>query len=222
LIKSFLDELKRLDLYDNTMLILTSDHGEEFHDHIGWEHGHTLYNEVLRVPLLIKFPQSKYRGTRIEPYVGLVDIMPTILEEGGWLSEGSEMDGKSLLSLIGGKEKRGRILMSYLPDGMVECIPQRIALIRSPYKLVINQDYPARAYQYFTPPPPKQEAVELYHLDRDPLERKNLADQERNLAQELAKLAEAYLKEGVQGKKSQRFVWDEGLEEKLRALGYIK
>jgi len=222
LIKPLLEDLKRLELYDETMIILLSDHGEEFYDHISWEHGHTLYNEVLRVPLLIKFPHSKHRGTRIEPYVGLVDLMPTILEEGGWLSAGPKLEGKSLLSLIEGGEKKGRTLMSYLPDGMAECIPQRIALIRSPYKLVINQDYSARAYEYFSPPPPKQEAVELYHLGRDPLERKNLADQERNLAQELIKQAEAFLKRGDRGRKSQKFLWDKALEEKLRALGYIK
>jgi arylsulfatase A-like enzyme len=222
LIKPLLEDLKKLDLYDETMIVLLSDHGEEFYDHISWEHGHTLYNELLRVPLIVKFPHSKFRGTRIEPYVGLVDLMPTILEEGGWLSGGPKLDGKSLFSLIEGREKKGRTLMSYLPDGMAECIPQRIALIRSPYKLIINQDYPARAYEYFSPPPPKQEAVELYHLGRDPLERKNLADQERNITQEFIKQAEAFLKRGDRGKKSQKFVWDKALEEKLRALGYIK
>jgi hypothetical protein len=54
------------------------------------------------------------------------------------------------------------------------------------------------------------------------LERKNLADQERNLAQELIKQAEAFLKRGDRGRKSPKFLWDKALEEKLRALGYIK
>ena len=65
-IKPFIKELKKLNLYDRTMIILTSDHGEEFRDHYSWGHGHNLYNEVIKVPLIIKFPYSKYSGKKVK------------------------------------------------------------------------------------------------------------------------------------------------------------
>jgi len=80
--KSFgtlLDTLKRLELYDESLIIFTSDHGEEFWEHGGFEHGHTLYNEVLWVPLMIKLPLSASRG-EIDKLVTTESIMPTILD----------------------------------------------------------------------------------------------------------------------------------------------
>jgi hypothetical protein len=55
LIKPLIQELKDLGIYRRTMLVFTGDHGEEFYDHGGWFHGHSLYNEILKVPLIIKF-----------------------------------------------------------------------------------------------------------------------------------------------------------------------
>jgi arylsulfatase A-like enzyme len=74
--------LKKEDLYEDALIIISSDHGEEFWDHGGFEHGHTLYNELLRVPLLIKLPSS-FRApvhTIIEENVSMQQILPTILE----------------------------------------------------------------------------------------------------------------------------------------------
>ena len=59
---------------------VTSDHGEEFLDHGGTKHGRTLYEEVLRVPLLIRMPDLSSAGRTFDRPVGLVDLMPTVLE----------------------------------------------------------------------------------------------------------------------------------------------
>ncbi len=75
----FLSELHRLGVYDDALIVLTSDHGEEFWEHNGFEHGHTLYDELLWVPLLVKLPHSANRG-RVRRQVSTRRIAPTILD----------------------------------------------------------------------------------------------------------------------------------------------
>lgn len=75
----FLEHLKDLGIYDNSLIILTSDHGEEFWDHNGFEHGHTVYNELLSVPLFIKLPKSARHQT-FSRLVSLESILPTVLD----------------------------------------------------------------------------------------------------------------------------------------------
>jgi len=109
LIGQLVNKLKQLGLYQQTMIIVTSDHGEEFFDHSGWEHGHTLYDELIKVPLIIKFPDLKYKGQRSKTIVSLVDLMPTICDEMRVDSSGLKIDGKSLIPVLRGKEKKDRI-----------------------------------------------------------------------------------------------------------------
>ncbi len=75
----FLDTLREMGLYDDSLIIVTSDHGEEFWDHDRFEHGHTMYNELLRIPLMAKLPQS-HTSTTVDSYVGTQAILPTVLE----------------------------------------------------------------------------------------------------------------------------------------------
>ena len=80
---SLLDTLKRLNLYEESLIILTSDHGEEFWEHSGFEHGHTLYNEVLWVPLMIKPPlygSKKLAKKVVSQVITTASITPTILD----------------------------------------------------------------------------------------------------------------------------------------------
>jgi len=75
------DWLKKQGLYDNTLIVLTSDHGEEFHEHGGWWHGYTLYQEVIHVPLIVKLPGANgdYRGAVDSGISQAIDIAPTVL-----------------------------------------------------------------------------------------------------------------------------------------------
>ena len=77
----FIDSLKALGIYDDALIVFTADHGEEFGEHgmYGW-HGHTMYDELLHVPLIIKLPRSVAAGTVISKQVRSIDIAPTILE----------------------------------------------------------------------------------------------------------------------------------------------
>ncbi|MEM1204647.1 MAG: sulfatase [Acidobacteriota bacterium] len=96
---ALLEELKRRGLYDDTLVVLVSDHGEEFLDHGDWEHGRTLYDEQLRVPMIVKLPGGTGAGSRLAVRAGHVDLLPTLMEAAG-LGPGPEVDGRSLLPAI--------------------------------------------------------------------------------------------------------------------------
>ncbi|MBN1593877.1 MAG: sulfatase, partial [Candidatus Coatesbacteria bacterium] len=79
---SFLfEKLKAIGIWSNTMVIVTSDHGEEFWDHGSLSHGFRLFEEQIHVPLIVKLPHFRDAGVRIARQVGLIDIMPTVLSE---------------------------------------------------------------------------------------------------------------------------------------------
>jgi hypothetical protein len=79
----FVRELKALGLYDDALVLFMADHGEEFLDHGRWLHGRSLFDELIRIPLVLKLPGGRGRGARIERQVQGVDVMPTLLEAMG-------------------------------------------------------------------------------------------------------------------------------------------
>jgi arylsulfatase A-like enzyme len=74
------DELKARGEYDNTLIIVVSDHGEEFWEHGGMDHGHTLYEELVRVPFIVKLPGGAQAGGQRDHLVEMIDLAPTILD----------------------------------------------------------------------------------------------------------------------------------------------
>ncbi len=76
----FIAQLKANGQYDNTLIVLSADHGEEFLEHGGWWHGTTLYEEQIHVPLIVKMPQQAQAGTRAPWVVRHIDIAPTITD----------------------------------------------------------------------------------------------------------------------------------------------
>ena len=78
-----LDLLGELDVLDETIIVLTSDHGEEFFEHGGKGHGKNLFDESILVPLIVRYPPGVRGGTVIETQVSLIDIAPTILSLAG-------------------------------------------------------------------------------------------------------------------------------------------
>src|SRR5207247_87007 len=73
------DDLKRRGLYDRTLVVLTADHGEEFHEHGGWWHGTTLYDEQIHVPLIVKPPGAHALARLRDELANSLDIAPTIV-----------------------------------------------------------------------------------------------------------------------------------------------
>ena len=97
-----LDGLRQRGLEERTVVVLTSDHGEEFGEHgvVGW-HSHTLFDELLRVPLVVRLPGGAHAGHRIEYQVSGIDLAPTVLDAAG-LVPPATFQGRSLLDLVEG------------------------------------------------------------------------------------------------------------------------
>ncbi len=89
-------------LGDNDIVVLYSDHGEEFFEHTGFEHGHTLYDELLRVPLVVRAPGLP--GGRFDTPVSLLDLAPTLTELAG-LDPLPGVEGMSLAPIARGEEQ---------------------------------------------------------------------------------------------------------------------
>jgi arylsulfatase A-like enzyme len=90
--------LRKEELYDKTLIVFTSDHGEEFGEHGSWGwHSHTLYDELLKVPLLVKLPCNSRAPLRVREQARIIDIVPTVLEVVG-LPVPPASDGVSLLT----------------------------------------------------------------------------------------------------------------------------
>lgn len=112
---AFLQVLIDLGLYDDATIVFTSDHGEEFAEHFAFDHGRTLFEEQLRVPLWIKYPGGgPMGGSRGEP-VSLADLAPTLLELAGASREISEFDGESLESRTGRLRSEGWVFAAVHP-----------------------------------------------------------------------------------------------------------
>lgn len=111
-----LDLLRRRDLFDNSLIIVTSDHGEEFLDHGMVIHAQSAYEEFARVPLVIKMPGQERSGVRIDDLAAMIDVMPTILDRLG-IQVPAQAQGSSLLPLI----RTGRPVHDdvHLEDGIV-------------------------------------------------------------------------------------------------------
>jgi arylsulfatase A-like enzyme len=100
-----IDDLGSRGLLDNTIVVITADHGEILYEH-EYYFGHDigLYDECIHVPLIIRAPDEESRGIRVGPMVQTLDIMPTVLDLLG-LERPSYLEGKSLVSLLGGSEE---------------------------------------------------------------------------------------------------------------------
>ncbi|MAA80593.1 MAG: hypothetical protein CL916_15160, partial [Deltaproteobacteria bacterium] len=125
MIKQIVDELKRSGLWDNTVIVLLSDHGEEmFADELpykyhGPNHGYHPYGDGQHhVMLGVRFPDGSFKGKEITDTVRLIDLAPTIAEHFS-LDWDNEVDGKSLISLMKG-EKEDEERLVYIETGVSE------------------------------------------------------------------------------------------------------
>ncbi len=222
LVGALTSKLRALGLYDDTLVVLTSDHGEEFYEHGSWEHGHALYDESLKVPLIIKFPGSKFRGKRVGSFVRLVDVMPTILEAFDIGADGLGLDGRGLLGVLRGREKRDRAVLAHLAGGVLNnAVPARTCLTEGRTKVILNRPYGPAAAGFFLSPPPAVPEVEAYDLAADPGERADIAARRAGDAARLVSLMRELEAKGRK-KSGPGTEIDAETEEKLRALGYIR
>ena len=98
-----MDELDALKLRDSTIVVLLSDHGEEFFEHGGKDHRRTLYDEVIHIPLIIRMPGRVPAGGRFSEQVRMIDVLPTILELAN-VTPSKAIMGQSLVPLFEGEK----------------------------------------------------------------------------------------------------------------------
>ncbi len=222
LIAPLVAQLKKLGLYDRTMIVITADHGEEFYEHGGWLHTHSIHQELIRVPLLVKFPGSRDAGKRVERYARLTDIMPTILKEMSVDFSPKDLDGKNLGPLIEGAETGPqRPVRCELAGIITNHVPRKRSVTRDTYRVISNDAYTPQDLAYFAFPPPPLVPLEIYDLSADPGEAKNLVLNRPDLARELLKYLEDSFKPRRKTVGGTALLTPE-IKEELKALGYIR
>jgi arylsulfatase A-like enzyme len=208
---ALLDALTARGLDGDTVVVFVSDHGEEFHEHGGWEHAETLYTEVIDVPLVIRFPRragGPPPGRRVTAPVQHADLMPTLLAalaqpvppglEGrdltAWMAAGSEPDEAPLVSHVDRLGVTGA------------------AVTAGPWRCIDKLSRPGASTA----------TRQLYHRFDDPAEQHDLAARRPVVLGWCAQLLRAHaaatagraLSPGVED-------LDPELRDRLRALGYL-
>ncbi|MEQ8766367.1 MAG: sulfatase-like hydrolase/transferase [Planctomycetota bacterium] len=215
--KALWDELQSEGWGEDFIFVFTSDHGEEFFEHGGTSHGYSLYEEMTRVPLMIYAPGLLPAGRRIESPVRSIDIFPTLCE----LLEieiPDSVQGESLLPLIRGEETGSRAVFSeHREDPILRGIGVGSGVLSSlrsgRWKLIVNEV----SSQLVQRP-----HYELYDLEVDPGERKNIAADHPDIVQRLEKeMGAARGQTQGDATASTDSAMDPEVLEQLRALGYV-
>jgi arylsulfatase A-like enzyme len=140
---AILEGLRRRGLEDDTMFIIVADHGEEFWDHGSVGHGHSVYEELLRVPMVVKLPGTTFGAVRIDDAVGLVDVMPTVLEALGQPLP-PDLAGTSFLPLLRGEPADApRATVSGFMEGWRTVVVGRYKLIHRTIERMMVHDLAA-------------------------------------------------------------------------------
>jgi len=198
----FLEGLKARGLYDQATVVFLSDHGEEFLDHGDWVHGHTLFDELVRVPLVVKWPGRAHAGRRVARQVQIVDVLPTILR-----SQGLPVPAAPAIA--------GRPL----EDSFKADAADRTAVLETKYREYVAYGVrtPTAKYVRHLHPQPREH---FFDLVRDPWERSPL-DALGGGAQALKRIAESDMAPSALRYRL-RLEGDEDYELVLRTGGWIE
>ncbi len=205
-IEALLATLRETGLERRTVVLLTSDHGEEIFEHGNFDHGETLYDEVMRVPFILWGPDHVPAGRVYEQPVASIDIVPTLVELAGGAVEG-EIQGRSLVPLLAGEDLGDRVLFA---EGWAdESVP-----------LTSVWDGALKAVFYGA----DLQSSELYDLSRDPGETVDLSARRTQDVERLRQLILDWRQENARIQEAlgeARMGIDEEAEKRLRALGYL-
>ena len=195
--------LKEKGLYQNTLIVLSGDHGESLGEHGEKTHGFFIYNATMHVPLIIRLPGKPAARVAGDP-VSLIDLMPTILSVVG-LPAPPQVQGRNLLPSLQGKPGE--------PDRSLygETFLPRLHFNWSELRGVENAKY-----HFIDAPRP-----ELYDLRSDPGEMRNLLSEKKAVAEEMRAQLAALIREYSAGKEmAEKTGLDPALMERLKSLGY--
>lgn len=203
------EELKRRGIYDESLIVITSDHGEEFMEHGGYWHGTTLYDEQVRVPMLVRYPFGARGGEVVTHFTESIDVMPTILREARIPSSIAGVQGRHL------DQAHGTVYAEESHEGNVLSSVRMLrggAIVKL---IVANAGNPRGLAE-----------AETYRMDLDPGEHVSLATEEPGLTElaraELDRAAEVARTGAVQPQEIRVSRDDAAERARLQALGYVR
>lgn len=239
--------LKELDVYEESMIILAGDHGESFFEHGIFGHGHTPYDELIHVPLIIKLPFNSHAGLRVDELVELIDIFPTILGASD-INKDINIQGHNLYDVIAGNFSSSRDYVFSETQSLQ--IHNHYLSVRSKTEKYIRRIPPARDAKtflstiqhmlhrrivfdvikaprhfirsYFSPAIPREM---YFNLIEDPYEKKNLASTHKEEVEHFVSVLNDWIQENEntsyqRGREKLTSDEDEILRRHLEELGY--
>ena len=206
-LKELIAGLKRLGIYDNTIMVIVSDHGENLYEHDNFlDHSKVVYETVMRIPCVIYLPG--YQGKSIDEIVSIIDIMPTLMDIVG--VEGKDFDGRSLVKMM--EADTSIPLRAYVTcetnDFDVKEEEQTIAVRTKEMKYIYNNW--------------NQVKDMFFNLQKDPQERSPMKDLAGDKGKELKSFYQNWRNRYKKGKMSNRFELDKETREALKSLGYLE
>ena len=205
------EELKKLGIYDSTMIVITSDHGEFFGEHDLWYHSHELYEEVLKIPLIIKFPTAHSRKGIYTNRVSLVDILPTVLN---FLELPLPRDVQGVDLFKGGSRVMSEIYRHIDAGDSLKAdvfVRELKSLFSKNYKYIKEFDKESESQD------------ELYDIENDPGELQNLIEKTPEKAKEMEEeLMELLPSTDLQKTTITPMILNPAIRDGLEALGYLQ
>jgi arylsulfatase A-like enzyme len=200
-LRSFRRRFRPLD----TVVVVLSDHGEGFFEHGLYEHGNSLYDELLRVPLIFHAPGRIAPGTTIDEVVRIVDVLPTVTELAG-VAAPAKIRGRSLLPLLSGEESEERLAFSESPHRR-EIVAARS--MRSGDRKLVLEHRPGVAREWFD-------------LSSDPGEIVSRTDADDGVERLQTALDAIAAEPPLRDLEEERVAPSAEMVEGLRALGYVE
>ena len=200
---SLFAQLRERGDFDDALVVFTSDHGEELYDHGRWDHGYSLFEHQVHVPLVVRFPEGRFAGKRVAPVVGLVDVMPTILDVVG-AEQPKGIQGQALTPVVASGQGVEAIFSE-----AVKWRPEERSVRTARHKLIVD---------------PGDGSTMLFDLQEDPGEKRNLAAADPATTERLLALTREHAAAneahgGLAGKAAEV---PPDVAERLRSLGYLE
>ena len=212
-----LERIRSLGLLDSTVVMIVSDHGDEFFEHGNKGHHRTVYDEVLRIPFALRLPGGKHAGKSVDSQVTLLDVFPTLLDAAGFTPP-ADAEGESLVAWLRGDAAKRDAIFSDFYD-------------KRGFNLQVARRTPeAKTIQHFNRiTHPRRGSLEYFELAGDAAESDNRADQHPAEVSASVEAMTGWLEQqwhahqraesGAGGNASIEI--DEETQKRLESLGYV-
>jgi len=207
------EELYRLLNWDsNTLLILTSDHGESFGEHKIWGHGQALYDQLISVPLLVRFPERFHRGAAIDQPISTVAILPTLVD----------LFDLRVKQRMAGQSFRGLLEAAADQPNQPPCWSHMVTKQGGEFKIIVRAliSWPWKLISYSDAGTGSELRRQLFRLDSDRMEVHNLSDGEPQVAAQLSKRLQEGERRQFPGSRFSTALTHDQLKQ-LQTLGYV-